>query len=302
MKTWFMHHRKALAAAVRRLAGAPGSTVLGALVIGIALALPGAGELVLVNLDSVNRQISAKPQISIFMKVDARKADAAAIQARIKAMPEVATFRFVPREDALRRLRENEGLAEVLDSLPNNPFPDAFIIEPGSDSSAELERIRAQMAEWPKVEFAQLDSAWAKRLYAFLRLARAAVAVLAALLGLALVVVTFNTIRLQILTLRAEIEVSRLLGATDGYIRRPFFYYGALQGLLGGAIAWLIVFASGEALRKPVTELASLYDLSFTMRALPWRESVVLLIFAAALGLFGAWLSVARHLREAEVP
>ncbi len=300
MKTWLIHHRKALGAAIGRLTGTPVSTLLGALVIGIALALPATGHLVLANLDSVSRQVSAKPQISLFMALDADKEAAAEIQSRIKHTADLEAWHFVPRESTLRRLRDNEGLAEVIDSLPKNPFPDAFIIEPATDSAVALERMRAAMADWPHVEHAQLDSAWVKRLHALLRLGRIAVAILAALLGVALVVVTFNTIRLQILTLRSEIEVSRLLGATHGYIRRPFFYYGGLQGLLGGVVAWLIVMAAAQALRAPVTELAGLYNLTFALRILPLRDTAILLAFAALLGWFGAWLSVARHLREAE--
>lgn len=298
MNAWLTHHVKALGAALRRLSAAPASTVLGALVIGIALALPAAGQLLLANVDELGRHVSATPLVSVFMAVDASKQDSAAVQARIRQTEGVRDFRYVPREQTLKRLREVEGLAEVIDSLPKNPFPDAFIVEPESEAPAELEKLRALLAELPKVEHAQLDSAWVKRLYALLKLGRIAVTLLAGLLGLALVVVTFNTIRLQILTQREEIEVSRLLGATDGFIRRPFFYFGALQGLLGGFVGWGIVFGAAQLLRQPVGELAGLYNLSFTLHELPLRDAGLLLSFAAALGWMGAWLSVTRHLRQ----
>jgi cell division transport system permease protein len=124
------------------------------------------------------------------------------------------------------------------------------------------------------------------------------VLVLAGLLGVAIVAVSFNTIRLQILTQRAEIEVSRLLGATDAFIRRPFYYFGSLQGLLGGGVAWLIVLAGTRLLRQPVADLAILYGVELGLEPLGAAASVLLLGFAALLGWIGAWLSVSRHLRE----
>jgi cell division transport system permease protein len=144
----------------------------------------------------------------------------------------------------------------------------------------------------------QLDSAWVKKLDALLRLARLAVILLAAVLGVALVAVTFNTIRLQILTQQEEIEVSRLLGATDAFIRRPFYYFGALQGLAGGLVAWSTVLIATLLLRGPVADLAGLYGIEFALHILPLADSVVLFGLAALLGWAGAWLSLTRHLRN----
>jgi len=250
------------------------------------------------NLLAFGERVSGQPEISLFLALDAEKKDAAEIQARLKREKAVKRQRFVPREETLKRIKGNEGLADVLDSLPKNPFPDTFIVEPAIVAPDALEQLRSEMARWPKVELAQLDSAWVKRVDAMLRIGQAAVLIVGGLLGLALVVGTFNTIRLQILSQRDEIDVSRLLGATDGYIRRPFFYFGALQGLLGGCVAWLIVLGAAELMRQPLTELAGLYNLAFTVRALPLNDSLLLLGFAAGLGWLGAWLSMARHLRE----
>jgi len=207
----------------------------------------------------------------------------------------------VPRGETLKRFQAGDGLAEVIAVLPNNPFPDAFVVtprDPHDDGPSAMEQLRDELGLWPKVEHVQLDSAWVRRLDALLRLGRTGVTLLAVLLGIGLVATTFTTIRLQVLTQRAEIEVSRLLGATDAFICRPFYYFGALQGLLGGIGAWLIVLAVTLALRGPVAELAGLYGASTSLQPLTVKDGLILLGFSAALGWLGAALSLVRHLRE----
>jgi len=298
MIAWLRNHRRALAHALRRLWSAPVNTLFGALVVGVTLALPAGGEAMLASLLAFGRHVSGPPQLSVFLAVDAGTVDSGEVERRLREQPGIAGFRFVGRAETLKRFREAEGMQEVIDALPRNPFPDAFVVTPGSGDAQALETLRAAMAAWPKVEHVQLDSDWAKRLDAMLRLGRLAVVVLAALLGAAIVAVGFNTIRLQILTQRAEIEVSRLLGATDAFIRRPFFYFGSLQGLLGGAVAWLIVLAGTRVLQQPVEDLARLYGVDLSLEPLGAAASVILLGFAALLGWIGAWLSVSRHLRD----
>lgn len=298
MKGWMLHHRQAAAQALRRLAGTPLNTLLGALVLGIALALPTAGEMVLANFQRLAQRIAAAPQISVFMALDAAKKDVADVESRLRKHPQTREVRVVPREETLKRLKDSEGLGEVLESLPRNPFPDAFVVLPGDESPAALEAMREEFAGYPRVEHVQLDSAWVKKLDALLRLSRLAIVLLAAVLGVALVAVTFNTIRLQILTQQEEIEVSRLLGATDGFVRRPFLYFGALQGLAGGLVAWLAVLGATFLLRGPVAELAGLYGIDFTLHILPLADSTLLFGLAALLGWMGAWLSLTRHLSK----
>jgi cell division transport system permease protein len=194
-------------------------------------------------------------------------------------------------------MKAAEGLADVIDSLPGNPFPDAFALEPKDEQPATLEALAAELRKLPRVEHVQLDSAWVRRLDALLRLGRTGLALLALMLGVGLVAITFNTIRLQVLTQRAEIEVSRLLGATDAFVRRPFYYHGALQGMGGGLLAWLIVAGAALALRGPIGELVQLYSLEFALTPLGPAESALLLAIAAGLGWLGAMLSVRQYLR-----
>ena len=298
MKGWLLHHKQASSQALRRLAGTPLNTLLGALVLGIALALPAAGEMLLANFLRLAQRVAATPQISVFMALDAAKKEIAEVESRLRKHPLTREVRLVQREDTLKRFKENEGLAEVLESLPRNPFPDAVVVVPRDESPAALEAMRAEFAKYPRVEHVQLDSAWVKKLDALLRLARLAVSLLAAVLGVALVAVTFNTIRLQILTQQEEIEVSRLLGATDAFIRRPFYYFGALQGLAGGLVAWSAVLIATLLLRGPVADLAALYGIEFSLHILPLADSLLLFGLAALLGWAGAWLSLTRHLRN----
>lgn len=298
MKAWLWHHLDSLAATLGRLARAPVATLLNLGVIGIALALPVGLYVGLDNLRLFAHSLASDPQLSLFLALDASRPDADKIGARLKQHAAVREARFVPREQALKELKASTGIADVVDSLPQNPLPDAYVVLPKDSSVAALEALRDELAAWPKVTHVQLDTAWARRLEAGLKLARLAVALLATLFAFALVAVTFNTIRLQILTRREEIEVSKLIGATDAFIRRPFLYFGALQGLAGGVAAWLIVWAGVRLLNGALAELGQLYSTRAELRHLGLEDSLSLLVFAAALGWVGAWLSVSRHLAE----
>ncbi len=298
MKGWLLHHRQAVAQALRRLTATPLNTLLGALVLGIALALPAGGEMLLANFQRLAQRFAATPQISVFMALDTVRKDVAETESRLRRHAQTREVRLVPREETLARLKSSESLGEVVDSLPRNPFPDAFVVVPRDESPAALEAMRDEFAKYPRVEHVQLDSAWVKKLDVLLRLARLAIALLAAVLGVALVAVTFNTIRLQILTQSEEITVSRLLGATEAYIRRPFYYFGALQGLTGGLVAWLGVLSTSLLLDTPVGELAGLYGIDFSFQIMPLTDSLMLLGLAALLGWAGAWLSLTRHIAD----
>lgn len=295
MINWLYLHLRAIAHALRSLSGQPVGTLLSALVVGIALSLPGGGYLLLDNLASLARGVSGMPEISVFLDTQAQKADAAAIEVRLKALPELASYRFVARDEALRQLAAG-GLSDVLGGLGDNPLPDAFVLTPQGEDPALFERMAADIGAWPQVAHVQLDSAWVARLHALLELGRLAVLMLAGLLGFALVIVTFNTIRLQILTQRQEIEVSRLLGATAPFIRRPFYWFGGLQGTLGGLVALATVWLGVQALGQPVARLAQTYGAVFQLGGPDWRASVAIVAFAAFLGWLGAAISVRRHL------
>ncbi len=297
MNSFFPQHLAALLNALRRLAASPLNTTLSLLVIGIALALPSAGWVILDNLRDITGSASGVQQISVFMSVEANKKDVSEIESRLReAKP--GSWRFVAKDEALKRLQSSEGMAEIVASLPKNPLPDAFIVEPVDSQPESLERLAKTFSGWPKVAHVQLDSAWVKRFDVFLRIGKLTITLLAGLFAAALVAVTFNTIRLQILAQAAEIEVAKLIGATDAFIRRPFHYFGALQGTLGGLFAALLVVIGSLLLEQPLGELVALYGGSFILHGLSPTGIAALTGIGAVLGWLGAQLSVTIHLRR----
>ncbi|MEW6690807.1 MAG: permease-like cell division protein FtsX [Pseudomonadota bacterium] len=300
MRAWLRHHRVALAAALAKLSAQKSAAALNALAIGIALALPAGGYALLASLQALAARASLEPQLSVFLRIEAKPPEAEALGARLKADARVREARFVPREQALEDLQATEGLAEVVAALGANPLPDAFVVRLRAAAAGEVEALAGELRALPGVAHVQADSAWARRLAAIAGTARLAVALAAALFAFGLVAITFNTIRLQVLTQRAEIEISKLIGATDAFIRRPFFYLGALQGLAGGLLALGLLWAGLAALNVGVAELAASYGSSFRLAFLEPGDAAAVLLFSAALGWFGAYLSVSRYLLEIE--
>lgn len=300
MRAWLRHHARALTGTLRKLVAFPFATAFNVMVLGIALALPAGLYVGIANLQSAARNAAPEPQLTVFMALDATPADVREIDTRLKKHDQVAHLRYVPREQALEEMKRASGMAGITDGLGQNPLPDAFVIDARDSSPSALQGLRAELAGWPKVASVQLDAEWAQRLDAVLRLGRLALMLLATLLAFALVAVTFNTIRLQILTQREEIEVATLIGATAAFVRRPFLYFGALLGLLGGLAACTLVWIALSVLNRALTDLSLLYGARWTLRYLSPGDAAGLLIFAAALGLLGAWLSVTRHLADAK--
>jgi cell division transport system permease protein len=274
--------------------------VLNALVIGIALALPAGGYALLDSLRAMAGGASLEPRLSVFLRVEATRAEAEALGAKLRADSRVREVRFVPREQALTELQAVEGLAEVVAALGANPLPDALVLWPKSADPADLDAIAAAVRALPAAGVVQADAAWARRLSALAGTARLAIALLAALLAFGLVAITFNTIRLQILTQRAEIELAKLIGATDSFIRRPFLYLGALQGLAGGLVALAILWGSFAALNVGVAELAASYGSGFRLALLDPGDALAVALFSGGLGWLGSYLSVSKYLLEIE--
>jgi cell division transport system permease protein len=300
MSVWLSHHFHALAAAIKRLTRTPTGSLLSIAVIGIAFSLPAGIYVLLENLQSLSGQFSGAPQLSLFLKLDADSDAVAEIESRLKQHPDVGRFTFIPKGAALEQLKQSNDWGDVMDGLERNPLPDAFVLSTRNISPERLEALRTELVKLPQVEHAQLDSAWAKRLDALLKLGRAGVLMLAALLSFSLVAVAFNTIRLQIMTMRDEIEVSKLIGATRGFIRRPFLYFGAIQGAVGGAAAWLIISWGIHMADEQLKHLMNLYEVNFRLYHLSLEDSLSLLLLSALLGWIGAWLSVTYQLGRIE--
>ena len=302
MNIWFRQHRFALGAAFAQVRKAPGSFLFNVLVVSLALTLPFAGLTLLDNVRPMSEQLSVDPEISLFMKTDATREQAQALAPQLQRIlaGSHARISFTPREQALDNLKARSGLSDVIETLGDNPLPDSYVMKlEGFTSSADAARIDGiadQLQALPGVDSVQVDSAWVKRLAALLGVLRLVLLLLAITLGVVVIAVVFNTIRLQVLTQRDEIAVSKLLGATDNFIHRPFYYTGALLGLCAGAVALGAVALALRPLNASIAEFARLYASEFQLTPLSPLGLAGLLAISAGLGLVGAMLSVQRHL------
>jgi cell division transport system permease protein len=295
-----IEHLRVLRFTLQRLLLTPNASLLNLTIIGIALSLPVGGYVLLKSVQNLGSQIAATPQISVFIAAGTNSGEIERIGDKLRQHDSIKRIEFVSREVALKKLQQSAGLADVIDGLSQNPLPDAFVVYPKDGDVAALESLRDELKAWQRIAHVQLDSAWVHKLEALLDFGRLAVLILAALLSFALVAITFNTIRLQILTRREEIEVAKLIGATDAFIRRPFLYFGLTQGLLGGAAAWLLISGSLQLLNHSLSALTQLYASDFSLQGLSAGDSLALLGFSAYLGWLGAWFSVSQHLWQIE--
>ena len=296
INAWVIQHLRALAITARQVALAPLAHLFHALVIGVAITLPLLLHVTVLNLDRLSRDAQADARIALYLAPGATARDVEVIAARLTAHPLVAGQQFISRDQALADLKRRHGIGDLIDALPGNPLPDAFIVRARTTRAADLESLRGEASKWPRVALAQLDSAWAARLEAGLSLARELTLGLAGLLAAALVAITFNTIGLQVASRREEIEVSRLIGATHGFIRRPFLYAGTLQGAAGGAFAGLLTMLCVRWVNSQLPALGALYSTDLAAQPLPVMDLMAVVGFSALLGWLGAWLAATRHL------
>jgi len=302
--SWLAQHFAALRDAIGHVASSAGSFVLNVLVVAIALALPFAGMTILENVRPVSEQLAVEPEISVFMALDTPRERVAALAPQIRTILQTSQssgrLEFIPRERALSLLKDKTGLSDAITALGENPLPDGYVLKlsgvQSTKDAARVDAIAAQLKSLPGVEYVQVDSAWVKRLAALLHVLRLALLFLATTLSVVVVAVVFNTIRLQVMTQREEIEVCRMFGATDNFICRPFYYSGALLGLAAGALALGVVALALGPLNAAITEFARLYASEFRLTPLAAETQFALLAMSAALGLIGALLSVKRHL------
>ena len=298
LQAWLESHRASLVDSLRRLLKQPIGSFFTCLVMAIALSLPMGLSLLLKNVERLGGSWQRAAQISLFMQLQASPQEAEQLRAQIAELPEVAAAEWISREQALEEFQQQSGLGEALKELPENPLPSVILVTPQKVDKANLEALRLRLAELPKVEQAQLDLVWVERLTAILKLGEHFVFGLSLLLVLALLLVIGNTIRLHIENRRIEIEVIKLVGGTDSYVRRPFLYMGALYGFGAGVLSWGVLAFGLDWLNDAVVGLAGLYGSNFALAGVPVADGLSLLLGAVLLGYIGAWIAVARHLRE----
>lgn len=306
---WLRQHTFACSTMLTHLRHAPGSFALNVLVIALVFTLPFAGLTLLDNIKPISQQITITPEISLFLAMDTTQEEAAALAPAIRKIVPNAKIAFIPRKKALDILQQKSDLSDVLTTLGENPLPDSYVLQLGNLEKLEklentehiqidIENIEKQLSALPNVETVQIDSNWIKRLAALLHIFQIAFFMLAGTLAIVVIAIIFNTIRLQILTQLNEIQVSRLVGATDAFIHRPFYYSGILLSISAAGTALVIVTLALQPLNKAIATFAQLYGSSFQIMPLDLWAIGALLITSAALGFFGAMLSVKYHLRN----
>jgi cell division transport system permease protein len=299
MRAWVEHNSYSFRLALQRLLEAPLASLVSILVIGVAASLPTSLYVLAGNADRAATGIHERPEITLFLKQDTSRDDGRKLAAKLGQRADLDKVRFIDNEEGLSAL-QSMGLGDLTAGLTANPLPHAIVVSPKTPDPNALDQLTTELKALPAVQEVTADQDWARRLDAILKFAQDLVWMLAAVLGLALAAVTGNTIRLQIFAVREEIEVSRLIGATDRFIRRPFLYYGTLQGLLGGFAAWGLVAAGVTVLGNSVARLSTAYGSNFQLTGLDPMEALVLIGIASLLGFIGAFLAVGHTLRQLE--
>jgi len=281
---------------------APLNALMTLLVIGVALALPATLQVALKNGQRVAGSIEESTEITLYLQNKISESAGRQLSVRLSADTAVAKAQYITREQALSEFKTASGFGDALNYLNDNPLPAVIIVTPKPDHKTPEQAgfLLSKLRSLPEVEQAQLDMDWLRKLQALMQTGQRAVIVLSVLLALAVILIVGNTIRLAIQSRRAEIEVFKLVGATDAFIRRPFLYNGLWFGLVGGVLAWLMVVIALLWLDNPVHDLAGLYGSDFRVSGLSQEEVLRLLGFGTLLGLGGSLISVNRHLREIE--
>ena len=297
MSAWLNQHLHALQIAWRRLFDRPLGSLFTILVIGLVASLPAFAYLVVNNVASLAGKLDPEPKLSIYLKITAGAPEVAAVKERLSATANIVDSRFVSKEAALAEL-ESAGIADVAKTLEQNPLPHAFVIKPKSIEPVALDDLKKTIQSWAEVDAVELDSDWARKLSAFVEFGKHAVFFLTLVLGLALIFVMANTIRLQILNQREEIEVSRLIGATPSFIRRPFLYFGMMQAVLGGVLALGLVALGIYGLNQATAPLVKLYAGEFSFRNPDIHLGAMMILGLVVLAMISAGFAVRHTLRS----
>lgn len=302
MTAWLLRHVQTLIGSLGRLSQQKLSTLLTVLVIGVALALPACLHLFVVNAQRATGSWNRAVEVAVYLKRPTSPEEAQRIADRWRQRRDVAEVELILADHALREFHAQSGFAGALDALPENPLPHTIIVRPAAEyaSSAQVEALAEEMRAVPSVELVQVDLEWVQRLNAILDAVERVLLLAAGVLALGVIVIVGNTIRLDIQNRRAEIEVTKLVGGSDAFVRRPFLYNGLWYGLGGAVIAWTITAVVIGALRGPVARIAGLYGSAFEVQGLGLESSLALVGVGAALGWIGSYVAATRHLREIE--
>jgi len=302
MGAWITRHLQTLVGALGRLAQHKLATLLTTLVIGIALALPACLHLVIVNAQIATGNWNRAVDMSVYLKIPTSVDELRRVAERLRQRRDVADVEVLTADDALKEFRRDSGFGPAIDALTSNPLPHSLVLHPKAEyaTAAHMEELARDIRELPSVEIVQLDTAWVNRLQAILEAVRRAVILTAAFLAIGVMAIVGNTIRLDIQNRRAEIEVTKLVGGSDAFVRRPFLYSGVWYGIGGALIAWILTAIVVGALRDPISRIAGLYGSGFRIAGLGVDPTLILLGSGVVLGWLGSYIAANRHLRQIE--
>ncbi len=300
--SYLMHHLQMSIASLGYLSRQLFSTLMTSAVIAIALALPAGLYIAVDNVSRLSDDWDGSTLISLFLKQDATLKKAEKLAARLRNSPQIEAVRIIDRDQGLKQFQTISGFGDALKFLDENPLPHVITVQPTADQQRpeNVVLLVEKLQKEKMVELAQLDMQWVKRLYTLLDVAQRGVWIIGSLLALAVLLIIGNTIRLDIQNRREAIEVSKLIGATDAFIRRPFLYTGLWYGIIGGLLAWLLISVSLGIMAEPIQKLATLYHSSYELIGLSNSDTASLLMISCILGLGGSWLAVGRHLSDIE--
>lgn len=298
---WAVMHWNTAMAALGRLTRQPFSSFMIVLVIGVTLALPAALHLVIKNAQSLSSSWDNALDFSVYLQADVTLDQAQRLVTIVGQRADVEEVRLIPADEALQEFRQQSGFGDALDYLSVNPLPHTMVVRPAAtNTDVSIGLLNEELGNLPEADFVQVDTEWVQRFHAILDILERAIAIGASLLAAAIVVIIGNTIRLDIQNRREEIEVTKLIGASNAFVRRPFLYTGVWYGLAGALLALGLVRYGLFALEEPITRLSGLYSSPFSALALDLRESLTIAGAGVALGLAGSWLAAARHMRRIE--
>lgn len=302
LSTWIERHVQTLVSSLGKLVRQPFATVLTVGVIGLGLALPACLYLVVLNASAVTEGIGSTVQLSVYLKIPMTAEQAQKVLRSIEARDDVLDARLVTPEEGLRQFEDMSGFGDALKALGDNPLPYAITLRPAPlfDSPQAVESLADELRTLPEIEIVQVDTEWVRRLDAILDALRQVVLLAAGLLGLGVVAIVGNTIRLDIYGRRDEIEVIKLVGGSNAFVRRPFLYSGTWYGLGGGLLAWALVAAAVGLLAGPIERVATLYASAFRLHGLGRDGILALVAGGALLGWIGSWITASYHLRRIE--
>ncbi len=295
-------HARVLVASLGRLASQPLSTLMTVAVIGIALALPAGLQLLVSNVRALSGHWQGAAELSVYLQPDVELTAAEKLADGLRADPWIAEVQLISADSALAEFRESSGFGDALEALPENPLPHVIVVLPAADrqSSEDVATLRDKLEEDLPAELVQADTEWVARLQAMLEVVRRVVLLAAVMLAVGVVIIVGNTIRLDIQNRRDEIEVTKLIGGTDAFIRRPFLYTGIWYGLMGGLLALALVASSLWALDEPIRRLSGLYGSGFRLQGPGFAGGVGLTLAGMVLGWLGSWASATRNMRRIE--